>query len=189
METVPRHQCLVYDGPEHLPLHPLAMAMRERLAANTRCLYLNSPPLVAEMRLRLAAAGVDVSSAEANGSLILSSERPQLVHDKFEVRVMLGSLEVELVRALKDGFAGLWASGDLTWQLGPDPDVVKLIEYERRLDAFLSTHKEIAGVCEYHTGSLPNGTEKLALLMHPGVFVDETLSHANGEYREAMAAD
>lgn len=165
------------------------MAMSERLAANVRCLYLNSAPLVAEMRLCLAAAGVDVIGAEANGSLILSSERPQLIHGTFDGRAMLASLEVELMRALKDGYAGLWATGDLTWQLGPDLDVVKLIEYERKLDAFLSTHIEIAGVCQYHTDSLPSGAEKLGLLMHPGIFVDETHSKTNGDYREALAAD
>ena len=141
------------------------------------------------MRSYLAAGGLDVAGAEAKGSLVLTSERPQLIDGRFDVRAMLASLEVELTRALKDGYAGLWASGDLTWQLGSDPDVVKLIEYERKLDAFFRTHQEMAGVCQYHAGSLPPGADQLALLTHPGVFVDESASRANSEYREAVATN
>lgn len=189
METIPRHQCLVYEGPAHQQLRPLAAVIREKLGQHVRCLYLNSLPMLADMRSSLADAGVDVLREETNGSLILQSERPHLTDGQFNVQAMQRGLEVELLRALKDGYTGLWASGDMTWQLGPEPDVVKLIEYERGLDSFLRTHSEMSGVCQYHCDSLPEGTARLALVIHPGVFINESLSRINGEFREAVAVD
>src|ERR1700744_677186 len=74
MQSAPRHQCLIYKGAPSKPLPALVEAMREKLRQNYRCLYLNSPPMVAGLRSYLAAAGVDVAQEVARGRLILSSE-------------------------------------------------------------------------------------------------------------------
>jgi hypothetical protein len=69
MEAFPRHQCLIYDGSPARYLSRLAGLVRKKLEMNVRCLYLNSPPMVAGMRSYLAAAGVDAEREIGLGSL------------------------------------------------------------------------------------------------------------------------
>ena len=119
MQPAPRHQCLIYKGAPSKHLPALAEAMREKLRQNYRCLYLNSPPMVAGLRSYIAAAGVDVAQEVARGRLILSSDRQHLADGSFDIDRMLRTLENLLDNSLRDGHTGLWAVGDMTWELGP----------------------------------------------------------------------
>ena len=159
--------------------------MHEKLKQHHRCIYLNSEPMVAGMASYLAAAGADVEKEVRETNLILSSERPHLVNDRFEIDGMLRSLQSEFERALREGYAGLWATGDMTWEMGPDIDVVKLAKYERRLDEFLRAHPQMGGICQYHADTLPKEHVDQALCLHPAVFVNETLSILNSQYSPA----
>jgi len=60
MNPLPRHQCLIYKGSPSLQLSAIAALVRQKVNENYRCLYLNSPVMVAGMRCYLAAAGIDV---------------------------------------------------------------------------------------------------------------------------------
>jgi len=42
-------------------------------------------------------------------------------------------LEAAVRQALSDGYRGLFATGDMTWEFGPDRDFKKLPEYELAL--------------------------------------------------------
>src|ERR1700683_1555808 len=75
-----RHRCMIYEGSPAKHLPGLAQVIREKLRANNRCLYLNSPPMVAGIRSYLAADGLDVAQEVNNGSLILSSDSGPLVN-------------------------------------------------------------------------------------------------------------
>lgn len=182
MDLIPRHQCLVYSGSPNLHLRPVSLVIREKLRLQHRCVYLNSKPMVAGIRSYLAAVGVDVEHEARKTSLILSSERPHLVNDRFDIHAMLGALHNELERALRDGFAGLWATGDMTWEMGPDQDVDKLTEYERSLDEFLRTHPQMGGVCQYHANTLSKEILDQGVRLHPAVFINETLSILNPQF-------
>src|SRR5581483_7714705 len=118
MQQLSRHQCLIYRGSpaQHLPA--LAALMRRKLAERHRCLYLDSPPMVAGLRSYLAAAGVDVAHEVEKRSLILSSDQGHLVNGQFDPDLMLRSLEEAVQQALSDGYEGLWATGDMTWEFG-----------------------------------------------------------------------
>jgi hypothetical protein len=163
-------------------LRPVALVIREQLKQRQRCIYLNSGPMVAGMCSYLAAVGVDVEKEVRETNLILSSDRPHLVNDRFEVDGMLRALESEFERALRDGYAGLWATGDMTWEMGPDLDVAKLAEYEWRLDEFLCTHPQMGGICQYHANTLPKDLLDVGVRLHPAVFVNETLSILNSQF-------
>ena len=95
---------------------------------------------------------------------------------------MLQKLEDELDQALKDGFKGLWASGDMTWELGPEKNYEKLIEYEWKLEALFKKRKELYGICQYHYDTLPQQAVRDGLLTHRTVFINETLSRLNPHY-------
>lgn len=174
-----RHQCLVYEGAPSRQLSALAAAVHNKLSQGYRCLCLNSAPMIAGMGSYLAAANVDVEGALTSGSLVLSSEQQHLVDGHFDPDRLMGTLEKTLKRALQDGYAGLWATGDMTWEMGPDRDFSKLLEYEWRLEGFFREHPELGGICQYHADTLPWEAVRQGLLAHRGVFVNETLSLLN----------
>jgi hypothetical protein len=171
MQSEPRHQCLIYDGPPSEKLSLLAAIVMRRLNEGYRCLYLNSAPMVAGMRSTLASMNLDVADEVAKGRLVMSFE-PVSPRGDFNA----------LDQAVNEGFKGLWASGDITWEFGPQQDFSKLLEYEFKLEEVFSRRKELCGVCQYHNGSLPKDVMRKSLLTHPGVVISETLTQINPHY-------
>ena len=180
----PRHQCLIYQGPPSGQLPRLARLLRDKLVANYRCVYLNSPSMVTSMQSELAAIGVDVESELEEGSLVLSSHLDHLTdHKWFEVDRMLQGLEDALEAALDDQYVGLWATGDMTWEFGPEKGFMKLLEYEWRLQELFRTHSQLEGICQYHVDTLPDVAVREGLLAHPGVLLNQIHgSSANPHY-------
>jgi hypothetical protein len=187
MEPPSRHQCLIYAGPPSWHLPALAVTLRAKLWRNFRCLYLNSPPMVAGIRSYIAAAGVDVEAELARGSLVLSAAQGHLVDGRFDVARMMETLGIALEQALSDGYAGLWATGDMTWEMGPQKDFTKLLDYEWRLEEFFRNHPELSGICQYHAETLPREVLRQGLLAHRSIFVNETLSLVNPQYLQLEA--
>ena len=110
---------MIYEGAPSRQLPVLATVTRDKLNQNFRCLYLNSPPMVAGMRSYLAAAGVDVEKALCDGHLQLSSVQNHLVDGLFNPDQMIHTLGEALQTALQDGYEGLW--GDRRLNLGDGP--------------------------------------------------------------------
>ena len=127
VESIPRHRCLLYEGPPSRQLPMLAAVMCQKIQESYRCLYLNSPTMVAGMGSYLAARGRDVLEDTKQGRLVLSSEQHSSGDGLFDTNVMLRGLEDALEQALKDGYKGLWASGDMTWEFGPAKDFCSAI--------------------------------------------------------------
>ena len=94
------------------------------------------------------------------------------------------SFRTKLIRELL-GYAGLWATGDMTWELGPQKDFSKLLEYEWRLEELFQKHPELGGICQYHAETLPHEVLRQGLLTHPLIFVNQTLSRINPHYLRA----
>ena len=183
MTPIPRHQCLIYEGAPSRHLPTLAAIMRQKLQQNYRCLYLNSVPMVAGMRSYLAAAGVDVAYEVERAALLLTSEQGHLIDgSRFDIDQMMQGLESNLDEALREGYDGLWATGDMTWEFGPEKDFSKLLEYEWRLEEFFRSHPQMGGVCQYHADTLPRNVVQQGLLVHRALFVNETLSLVNQHY-------
>jgi len=185
MEPLPRHQCLIYKGAPSRQLPAQAAMIREKLRQNYRCMYLNSPPMVAGIRSNLWAHGVDVDAVTATGALVLSSERSHLVDGRFDADRMMQLLETAFEEAMRAGHAGLWATGDMTWEMGPNRDFMKLVEYEWRLEKFFQQHPEMCGICQYHEDTLPREVLRQGLVVHPSIFVSETLQLVNLQYVHA----
>jgi hypothetical protein len=175
-----RHQCFIYKGSPSQQLPVLARILKNKLHEGYRCLYLNSAPMVAGMRSTLAAMDVDVLEVSKD-SLILSSD-PASPSGDFNSEVMLGTLESQLDQAIQDGYRGLWASGDMTWEFGPEKDFSKLMEYELGLEGLFRRRKELCGICQYHHDTLPQDAMRQGLLMHPTLVVSETLNIVNPYY-------
>jgi len=180
----PHHECLIYGGwPSH-QLPAIAAVIRKKLSQGHRCIYFNRPTMIAELELHLSAGKVRVSHEIETGRLVLTSERPHLRTGAFDMDLMLQSLEDAFDGAMSAGCAGLWTSGDIGWEFGPEPDFSPLLEYELRLDAFFSAHPEYAGICQYHGPSLPKEVLQHGLYTHPSIFISEVLSLKNQMYLE-----
>ena len=182
MDSMPRHQCLVYSGEPSRQLASLAASIHTHLKGNYRCLYLNSPPMNDGIRSYLIASGLNVFDEIHKKRLILSSDRSHLRDGLFDPQVMMESLQAALNTALEDGYVGLWASGDVAWEFGDAGDFSKLPAYERALDAFFKSHPALRGVCQYHLDILPKGVAEIGVIAHPAIYVNGTLSRFNPRY-------
>lgn len=177
-----RHQCLIYEGSPASHLPALAALIRQKLQNHHRCLYLNSPPMVAGLRSYLYAAGVDVPEEEKKGSLVLTSENPHLENGSFDMDRMLNLLSGAVSQARHDGYLGLWATGDMSWEFGPERNFSRLLEYEWRLEELFQALPTLSGLCQYHRDTLPADIVHQGLQAHRHLFINETLSRLNPSY-------
>lgn len=138
--------------------------------------------MVAGMSSYLAAAGVEVHTRISQTSLILSSDRGHLTDGGFDPERMIRSLDDAVVQAVKDGYEGLFATGDMAWEFGSEKNFPKLLEYEWRLEKLFHSQPMLRGICQYHIDALPREIPHRGLLMHPEVFVNDTLSRINPQY-------
>jgi hypothetical protein len=182
MEQLSRHRCFVYQGAPSSSLHPISRAIAEKLQAGFRCMFLHSVPMVAGMRSYLSALDVDVEAELRRGSLVLVSERYHLIDGVFSMETMLAGLEEALQQSLMDGFVGLFAAGDMTWEFGSEKNLDKLVTYEWQLEQFFRTHPQLSGVCMYHSDTLPPQAIRQGVMVHPSIFVNETLSIVNPRF-------
>lgn len=184
-----RHQCIIYDGPPSRILPALVATIRSNLRANMRCIYMNSPAMVAGLRSGLYAAGTDVERELTRGALVLDSDSAHLVDGRFEVSRMLDSLETAVQAALADGYVGLFATGDMTWEFGPENDLSKLLHYEWGLEQLFHRQPALSGICQYHRDLLPREAVREGVVSHASLFINETISRLNPHYVQAQAPD
>jgi hypothetical protein len=170
---------MIYQGAPSAHLESIGRTLLQRLEAHYRCLYLNSPAMVAGIRSHLAASGLDVNAQVERGALVLSSDQTHLVDGEFDPARMIDSLRDAMQRALADGYLGLWAAGDMTWEFGNEDNLSKLLEYERRLEKFMKLHPALCGICLYHRDTLPPHAIETALATHPAIYVNATMSQLN----------
>lgn len=182
MPSPARHQCCIYEGSPSRHLPALVATIQQKLIEGKRCLHLDSPPMIAGLRSFLSAAGVDVDRETRKGSLILSSDQSHLIDGQFDVERMIQTLTDAVDDALRDGYDGVWATGDMTWEFGPKRDFSRLIEYECRLEECIREHDSLSGICLYHADTLPREAMLQGLLTHRSLFVNETLSRINPHF-------
>jgi len=182
LNSMPRHQCVIYSGQPSDLLTGLASVIQVRLRANYRCVYLNSPPMVAGMRASLSAQGVNVDGEIASRRLQLSSSHSYLVDGAFDPKRMLDLLNEGLASALAAGHTGLWGSGDAAWEVGPMQDFARLVEYERGLEVLLNSEPALTCICQYHADTLPEDVVRSGYALHRALFVNETLTRMNPQF-------
>jgi hypothetical protein len=187
MESVSRHQCLIYEGSPLQQLPALAAVIQQKLRENFRCLYLNSPSMVAGMRSCLETLKVDVANEVTKTRLVLSPDPVTSADGGFDVDLMIRNLGDAVEQSLKDGYAGLFATGDMTWEFGAKENFTKLLEYEWKLEKMFHKQPHLCGICQYHQDTLPREVMRQGLLSHRAVFVNETLARVNEYYSDSVS--
>lgn len=147
-----------------------------------RCLYLNSPAMVAGLRSQLYASGVNCQREIDRGALTLASDHDHLVDGRFVIKRMIETLEAAVVEALAGGYAGLFATGDMTWELGPEKNFSKLLDYEWQLEQLFEKQPSLSGICQYHRDLLPKEAIREGAVSHETLFISATLTRLNPHY-------
>lgn len=109
---------------------------------------------------------------------MLSSDRDHLINGSFNVDM----LQAAVSKALDDGYQGLWATGDMTWELGPDRRMGYLLAYECGLEDLFREQPALSGICQYHVDTLPASAVHQALRTHRTVYVNEMMARFNPFY-------
>lgn len=148
-------------------------------------MYLNSPAMVAGLRSQLYASGVNVEREQTRGALVLESGTAHLVDGRFDIDRLIQRLDDAVDDALAHGFTGLFATGDMTWEFGPEKDFSKLVDYEWGLELLFRKHPALSGICQYHRDLLPKQAVREGIVSHEGVFISAMLSQLNPFYVRA----
>jgi len=97
----------------------------------------------------LQAAGIDVRRELRRGALLLLSARDAyLATGRFDPDRTIDSAAAFVAEASRDGFDGVYATGEMSWALGGDPGCERLVEYEARV-ASVFEEGTLAGLCQY----------------------------------------
>jgi hypothetical protein len=180
---------MIYDGPPSRMLPALATTIQQQLAARARCMYLNSPTMVAGLRTLLYATGTDVQREVSRGALVLEAGTDHLVAGSFDIGRIIDALEAAAGQAVADGYAGLFATGDMTWELGAERDFSKLVEYEWRLEELFRKQPALSGICQYHRELMPLEAVREGVVSHAQLYISATLSRLNPQYVPARSPD
>ena len=146
------HVCFVYDTLAELSA-VLVSFLRTGLAAGNRCLYVGPAAGAARVESDLRAAGAQVGRELDRGALVLLSQRDcWLKGGRFDPWALMDLLRQAEQQALDDGFAGLWATWDLTWILAGCAGAERLVEHEAHLNRFLARSRTTV-LCRYARSS------------------------------------
>lgn len=176
--AVSRHKCLIYDGDPSEQLPVVVPLLMDGLHENWRCLYLGSPDAVHMVGAALASKGIDTTKETNRAALVLSSDRSHLIGGKFEPNAMVDGLCASIDQAVKDGFQGLCATGDMRWELGADENFDRLLEYEAQLEKVFR-EKPLWGICQYHRDMVPAQAIRDALVAHQAAYIGDRLNRDN----------
>lgn len=177
--TQSRHKCLIYDGQPAEQLGVVVPLLVDGLRDNWRCLYLGDPETLELVDAALNQRGIDTKRAAERRALVLSSDRGHIGEDgSFDPVAMVDGLCASIDEAVRDGFGGLCATGDMRWELGADHNFDRLLEYEARLERVFR-EKPLRGICQYRRDILPARAIRDALVTHSATYIGDALNRDN----------
>lgn len=144
------------------------------LSRGDKCLYIlddtsEDEVLDAVMRVRDIQRHVD-----AGDITFLRSDKSYLRDGCFNADRMLGFVELSEQKALADGYAGLTATGEMSWQKTGAPGTDQLMLYEARLND-LYPESGTTLLCQYEEPVFDQATLIDAIRTHPRVVLDGEL--------------
>jgi len=181
------HVCTLFTTPEE-QLAAAVEYLKAGLSRGERCLYVCCEHGVAAFRRALRQAGIDVAAEERRGALVLLTKFDgHLKGGSFDPEKMISVLHAAVEDALKEGFAGLCAAGDMSWLLDEAPGSEKIAEYEARLNHFYKTHRAL-GLCQYNRNKLPDAALDNGIATHPYIRMEGPILLENPFYEPPQQA-
>lgn len=138
------------------------------LERNERCLYIAEDHTTSEICRHLQEFGVDVVEAQKSGALkVVTKHETYLRHGVFQPDKMIGDIRDAVQAALDAGYAGLRASGELSWALDLPSALAQMIQYEEALDEHF--YSKFAALCQYDETRYPAYIFEHMKQLHPVV--------------------
>jgi hypothetical protein len=142
------HAALFFKTNEERLTHAIAYLI-QGLQNNERCLYIADENTVFEVLVRFHQAGVDVRKAQRRGALsVVTKRETYLRHGPFEPEKMIADLHSEVKYSLEHAFAGLRATGEMSWALDLPGAFARLFESEEQLQKLWPA--EFGALCQYN---------------------------------------
>ncbi|MGC4095695.1 MAG: MEDS domain-containing protein [Nitrospira sp.] len=167
------HCCLLYSSRQD-QVEATVPFLALGLERNERCVYVGDDDSIGQIRSGLKGAGVSLESELQKKRLILSSGHDYLESGRFDTDKMLSFLQQSYDSALKDGFAALRATGDVSWEVGPEKDFSNIVYYETLLDVFF-LGKKMVGMCQYPKHKCPPEVISGILTSHKIAALDQVI--------------
>lgn len=166
------HVCLIYETEaEHARF--LTPYLKAGLERNEKVVYLADYTTGATVLNYLRGAGVDVDPYLRRGQLsIHSTSSAYLPNGTFDPAAMIEFLGEATQQAQDEGFAGLRATGEMTWVLEGRPGCDRILEYESRTNGFFQPGVKAVGLCQYRRSRFDAETLLEILKTHPLASVD-----------------
>jgi hypothetical protein len=188
MNRIPRlvyqqgdHVCTLFSSREE-QINAAIDYIRGGLARGERCLYVCGEQTPDQFRVDLRNAGINTDAEEKRGALVLITKREgHLKGGSFNASRMIEMLRGAVADALKAGFAGLCAAGDMTWLLDDAPGSQEIVEYEALLNHFYSSNRAL-GLCQYNRSRLPAKMLDTCLATHRHIRVEGPMILENPFY-------
>lgn len=160
------HACLVYDTPAE-QLGVAAAYIRAGPDAGERCVYLVGDRRLSDVIEALEDRGIDVAREVSSGALQFdTTARAYLGGGAFEPRTMIDLVLEKRAAALRGGYSGLWAAGEMGWAADGH---ATLVEYERDLNEAVFGAGRVTGLCQYERSRFAPARLAEVIAAHPVV--------------------
>ncbi|MBU0485306.1 MAG: MEDS domain-containing protein [Proteobacteria bacterium] len=160
------HLCLIYDNREE-QFAAVMPFIRIGLERGEKCIYAADDNTAEMVMTGMQAVGIGVEAALASGQLAIVSKRESYLREGFfDPDHMIDFLQQAADEADKTGFSALRVTGEMTWMLGGDPGVQRLMEYEAKLNYFFPANRALA-ICQYARRRFSPEVIKDVIATHP----------------------
>ncbi len=165
------HLCCIYEVPGQ-QFSALIPFLRGGLQQRDKCVYLLDENTREELFRVLTRVGIPVMEAQRSGALLVdTSEKTYYLDGSFNPDRMFGYWSGLYEAALREGFRGMRASGEMTWILKKQAGWEKHLEYEAKLNLKLPQMRAMA-ICQYNRSKFSTEALLNILATHPLVILN-----------------
>lgn len=160
------HLCSIYrDKAEQLSV--VAPYFAFGLQHNEKCVCIVGEAGQEDVCRALGRLGIDTENYIRQGQLSFRTKEESYLRDEFfSPLAMLDLIEQTHYSALKAGYSGLRASGELNWVAQDFPGTSRVIDYEREAN-FLFRHNRLIALCQYNEKVVPENILLGVMHTHP----------------------
>ncbi len=160
------HLCLIYETPEE-QLGAAIPYLKQGLEQGERALYVTDETSVETICDAMRCRGMDVRAALSSGALQFATSRDAyLQRGYFTPEGMIAHLGDHEQRAKADGFSALRVTAEMTWALGNEEGVERILEYESLVNRFFQ-ERESSAICQYNRQRFPAKIIRGIIHTHP----------------------
>jgi len=171
------HLCHIYATPEEWSAAVTAFLVTG-LRQGEKCLYAVDTHTADQVRALLHEQGVEVSTAEASGQLVILHETETYTREGFfDPDQMIAFIVTAVETAIAEGHHALRVVGEMSWVLRGHPGSNRLIEYEAKLNRDLFPKYPITSLCQYEWRRFDLPLLLDVICTHPIIMVGTTVYH------------